>query len=99
MLFKINFLAHVHEETNSLRLFKVANSGLHAYIIKYFSHRQKYSLFQAKIRAILEFQIWLPTTINGPLTNQMRLIYTRLTNEMRLIYQIDQSDAHRQSER
>jgi hypothetical protein len=57
MLFKINFLAHVHEETNSLRLFKVANSGLHAYIIKYFSHRQKYSLFQAKIRAILEFQI------------------------------------------
>ena len=39
MLAKIIFFACLHEDTNSLRLFKVANSGLH--IIKYFSHRQR----------------------------------------------------------
>jgi hypothetical protein len=29
MLVKRNFFACLHEDTNSLRLFKVANSGLH----------------------------------------------------------------------
>ena len=44
MLAKRNFFACLHEDTNSLRLFKVANSGLH--IIKFTYNRCNLCLWE-----------------------------------------------------
>jgi hypothetical protein len=50
MLAKRNFFACLHEDTNSLRLFKVANSGLH--IIKYFVFFPQTEITSIRSRAV-----------------------------------------------
>ncbi len=56
MLIKRNFLACLQEETNSLRLFNVACSGLH--IIKNFSQRQRLHLLDAQLYGFARFRVF-----------------------------------------
>ncbi len=56
MLIKRNFLACLQEETNSLRLFNVACSGLH--IIKNFSQRQRLHLLGAQLYGFARFRVF-----------------------------------------
>lgn len=51
-----NFLACLHEETNSFRLFSVANSSLH--MIKYFSQRQWLHLLIAQLYDLVRFKFF-----------------------------------------
>ena len=56
MFIRRNFLACLHEETNSFRLFNVANSGLH--MIQYFSQRQRLHLLEAQLYDLARFKIF-----------------------------------------
>ena len=53
---KRNLFACLQEVTNSLRLFKVASSGLQ--MIKYFSHRHKLQQFEIGLKGVACFKIF-----------------------------------------
>ena len=55
-LLKRNLLACLQEVTSSLRLFRVARSGLQ--IIKYFSHRHKLQRLEAGLKGAACFKIF-----------------------------------------
>ena len=55
-LLKRNLLACLQEVTSSLRLFRVARSGLQ--IIKYFSHRHKLQQLEAGLKGTACFKIF-----------------------------------------
>ena len=54
--FKRNLFACLQEVTSSLRLFKVASSGLQ--MIKYFSHRHKLQRFETGLKGVVCFKIF-----------------------------------------
>ena len=53
--FKRNLFACLQEVTSSLRLFKVASSGLQ--MMKYFSHRHKLQRFETGLKGVVCFKI------------------------------------------
>ena len=54
--FKRNLFACLQEVTSSLRLFKVASSGLQ--MMKYFSHRHKLQWFETGLKGVVCFKIF-----------------------------------------
>ena len=69
--FKRNLFACLQEVTSSLRLFKVASSGLQ--MMKYFSHRHKLQRFETGLKGVVCFR-------NFPGDPELQLCLLQISN-------------------